>query len=233
MPSTERRLEAISVECELAELSEQFHSECVERLIHDLGHGSMQRARLDEPLLGLNVSTLPRVQPRRMLKSIKPQFCELWRVGRRAVFILGNSVRSDGTIWTADRKTGERLDVQVELLKRSRAKLVEGELFKASEAWAREGVSDAAWWQGSVYSGTNHPKSVWYLIAAIRMNPDAHGWALDRVLSDARSAIMCGGVPKPCCEFLRNIAEFRGVISVDWKSAVKSAEQAVHVPAKP
>jgi ribosome modulation factor len=106
----------------------------------------------------------------------------------------------------------------------------DGELLGLAEKWARAGRAHAAWWLGWIHSGSNHAKSVWYYIAAIRRDPGSHGWALERVISDAFSAIMCKGVHLPSLIFLREITELSSQISHDWKGAIHSAETAEHLP---
>jgi len=88
------------------------------------------------------------------------------------------------------------------------------------------------WWLAWWHEGKNHPKSVWYYVAAIRANPKKHGWVLDRLYGDARSACVCNGIPTPDLGFLANIPEITALqIGKDWEEAVRQAEQAEHVPA--
>lgn len=63
------------------------------------------------------------------------------------------------------------------------------DLVRRIEARGAEGDSQALWWAAWAWEGMNHPESVWYYIAAMRSNPRRHGWALDRVRSDARHAV--------------------------------------------
>ena len=151
------------------------------------------------------------------------------------VFILGNCVSDSGTVWTAERNTGKRRDPKVEELLFCETGLTLkqefNELTSLAEKWAGDGNDDAAWWLGWLYEGTNHPKSVWYTIASIRMDRAAHGWALERLISDACHGIMCGGTPYPNIKFLHDIVEFNGNRqSTDWKSAVQKAKIAKHEP---
>lgn len=82
------------------------------------------------------------------------------------------------------------------------------------------------------YEGRNHPRSVWYHMAAMRRSPEHHGWALERVWGDARTACTCKGVPTPDLAFLMEIDEFNGSeVWGGWKEAVAKAAKAVHVAA--
>ncbi len=151
--------------------------------------------------------------------------------GRRQVFILGNCVNENGEIWCADRKTGKPIYVAAAGLRPAPTTHQEGELLQLATQWARAGESHAAWWLGWVHEGSNHPKSVWYYIAAIRRSRKTYGWLLERVLSDARYGVMCAGTPQPCVKFLQDVCEYRGQQSNDWKAAIERAECAAHVTA--
>lgn len=94
--------------------------------------------------------------------------------------------------------------------------------------WADGGSSDAMWWLGWWHEGTDHCRSTWYYIAALRRNPEAHGWALGRIISDTIFGCMCAGEPVPSISFARDIPEFTsGRIGMDWQQAVASAKSAV------
>jgi hypothetical protein len=158
----------------------------------------------------------------------------------RAAVIMGNCIGEDGTVWCHDFKTGRRLDLDPKTI------LVEPDqpgyeaLLPLVEKWADSGNSDAAWWLGWWHEGKNHPKSVWYYIAAMRMNQDAHGWAFGRLLGDTYNPVMCRDVPEPSLDFLDGIQEFRqheagermlaNIKWGDWREATRQAKEAVHVP---
>ncbi len=96
--------------------------------------------------------------------------------------------------------------------------------------WAGVGSSDALWWLGWWYSGMKHCRSTWYYIAALRKNPKAHGWALDRIISDTLSGCMCAGQPVPSIAFAWDIPEFktgRIATDIDWRQAADAAKSAV------
>jgi hypothetical protein len=168
--------------------------------------------------------------------TLFPRVGELWNCESRTAIIAGNSISSSGRIWIMDSSTGERGDARPELLELrvDRLSLSEGELLQRFANWARQGNSDAMWWMAWWFEGVNHPKSIWYYVAALRADPKGHGWAQARIMSDARSAFMCRGVVEPDLAFLDNIPELRGErIGRDWKSAVELAEVARHQPAYP
>lgn len=150
----------------------------------------------------------------------------------RIQVILGNGLTEDGELWCADWETLQtrytdigNLNHQTEV---TRPEWVE--LVSKMEAVAEAGDSDAMWWCAWAYAGVNHQKSVWYYMAAMRRAPKQHGWAWSRVFSDARSAYMCKGVPKPNLSFLMEIEEFQGSGKWgDWKKAIEAAGKAIHV----
>lgn len=153
---------------------------------------------------------------------------------RRHCLVMGNGISERYTVWCADWQTGERVDVLNYRLRElpNTEQPPTQEVIERVIAWVRTGNSDAAWWLGWWFEGTNHPKSIWYYVAAMRANPGNHGWVLERLYSDARSACMCEGIPSPDLGFLENIPEMQGhPIEKDWKEAVRQAENAVHVPA--
>lgn len=164
-----------------------------------------------------------------------PTYGQLWEYQGREVFVLGNSPSEDGrTIWSAERQTGRRIDAVIEAMTPTSTSgaTTLSELVNLSTAWARDGNSDASWWLGWWFEGVNHPKSIWYYIAAIRLNADCHGWAIDRIAGDARFGCMCSGTPQPDISFLKGIPELCGKrISPDWMKAIENAESAVHQPA--
>ena len=172
-----------------------------------------------------------------------PVHGEIWRLREEArlLVVLGNAIAEDKTIWCADDRTGERVDPPVAELCFVERRDLKVTLLKCQQ-WAREGNSDAAWWCAWYFEGTNHPKSVWYYIAALRRNPRQHAWALGRICSDAFEGCMCEGVPEPDLRFLTGVDEFRQIADGarlvsdiswgDWEAAVRNAESAIHLPAQ-
>lgn len=157
----------------------------------------------------------------------------LWHIsGARAVIVLGNSTENE-TLWCADHGSLESVDIALADLE-SKPELEPHDwknLVRRMEARGAEGDSQALWWAAWAWEGMNHPKSVWYYIAAMRCNPRRHGWALDRVYSDARYACMQEGVPKPSIAFMKHIEEFNGAKQWGrWQDAVEQARKARHRP---
>ncbi|WP_425952998.1 hypothetical protein [Ralstonia pseudosolanacearum] len=166
--------------------------------------------------------------------DLYPKVGELWNCQGRTAFVCGNSISESGRIWIADWDTGQRGDAKPEWLelRQDRRSLFEEDILAKFVPWSRAGNSDAIWWLGWWFEGVNHPKSVWYYVAALRADAKGHGWAFERIVSDARTAYMCAGVPQPDIAFLDEIPEMRGLpIQSDWAAAVASAEAAVHVAA--
>lgn len=131
-----------------------------------------------------------------------------------------------------DLETGNRTDPLVLTLKPTLTEIAKPALLDKFASWAREGNPHAIWWLAWWFEGVNHPKSVWYYVAAMRIDPDGHGWVQSRLASDARSAHMCEGVPKPDLSFLSEIPELQGSrIRPDWREALRNAESAIHLPA--
>lgn len=122
---------------------------------------------------------------------------------------------------------GERYDAAVEeIVVQTHVPL--NEVSEHCKGWAALGNSDAAWWLGWFFEGTNHRKSVWYYIAAIRKNRGLHGWALSRVFDDAHNPVMNEGYPEPELSFLSEIKEFVQLSEIKfgrWKDAVEQAEK--------
>jgi len=183
---------------------------------------------------------------------------ELWTLGKggQVVVVLGNCVAANNTIWCAIDETGEQVRGVVSEMSFKEARAIEVTVEKC-QRWARAGNASASWWCGWWFEGVNHPKSVWYCIAALRREPEKHGWALSRIVSDSYHAAVCEGVAEPDLAFLNDIAEFRQVIggvpkwgreqflSVcdefiegsdvqlgSWQEAIRHAEEAIHIPAK-
>lgn len=166
--------------------------------------------------------------------DLYPKVGELWDCDGRTAFICGNSLSEDGRLWVVDWDSGERGDAKLEWLelRNDRKSLTEENILARFTLWARSGKSDAIWWLGWWFEGINHPKSVWYYIAALRADPQCHGWARQRIVSDAQTAYMCAGVPKPDLSFLDDIPEIQGdEIQQDWESAIAKAEEGLHIPA--
>lgn len=152
----------------------------------------------------------------------------------RLVVILGNSETEHGKLWCAEWDTLKSYDANTDdLVYQCQIEKPDwNKLISRMEDVASNGDSDAMWWCAWAYEGINHPRSVWYYIAAMRRSPQRHGWALERVWSDAHSGYMCKGVPKPDLSFLGEIEEFQDAGRWgDWKSAVLIAANSIHTPA--
>lgn len=163
-----------------------------------------------------------------------PAVGELWDYAGRIAVICGNSISEQKTLWVMDWNSGDRADAPVGqlALREDRKTLSETVLVARFGEWARAGNSNAMWWLAWWFEGTNHPKSVWYYVAALRADPREHDWALDRIRGDARSPGLCEGTPQPDLSFLAGIPEMRGqAVGADWAAAVDQAERAVHMPA--
>lgn len=156
---------------------------------------------------------------------------QLWLLQRRPVVLCGNVLANDGTVWCMRWSDGERVNPLFSALTPhpKHRYLYADDLEYQFHQWALDGNRHAMWWLAWWFEGTNHPKSIWYYVAAMRAGPRSFGWAQGRVMSDARSACMCEGVPKPDLTFLGVIPEMQGEpIGDDWKSAVATAYEAVH-----
>lgn len=78
---------------------------------------------------------------------------------------------------------------------------------------------------------SNHPRSIWYYIASLRMTKGQPRWALKRIYADAYTGGMCKDVPEPCLRFMQEIPEFNGAKTWgDWKQAIACAGRAIHEP---
>ncbi len=158
---------------------------------------------------------------------------ELWAYEGRTAVICGNCISERETIWVMDWESGARVDAPVLKLepRQDQSSIEHDVLIARFVEWARAGNPDAMWWLAWRFEGKNHPKSVWYYIAALRADPKGHGWAHGRIMDDAHAAYMCKGVPWPCIEFLKDIPEMQGYsIGRDWVTAVANAEKAIHIP---
>lgn len=160
-----------------------------------------------------------------------PRYGQIWEFKGNQVCILGNYVYDDNTIWVADWKTGKR--IHPNLMELIPIAITEKDTFsevtERCTEWARNGNSSAAWWLGWRWEGINHPKSIWYYVAAIRLSPKYYGWALNRIQSDSIFGCMCSDTPQPDISFLKCIPEMaEGVIEKEWQVAISEAESAVH-----
>jgi len=161
-----------------------------------------------------------------------PCYCEVWYSStyEREFLILGNSTQEDGSIWAFDLDHQEMCYMPIKDTKYVR-KFGFDETNMLCIERAKKGCADSMWWLAWINEGTNHPKSVWFYIAALRANPDKHSWAFKRIYADSRSSYMCEGVEEPCLEFLGEIEDFQtGSIGDDWKAAIDKALTAVHKP---
>lgn len=163
-----------------------------------------------------------------------PNVGELWGYAGRTAIICGNSISENKTIWVMDWHSGAKAHAPVHLLEtnKDRCSLTSQDIVSRFEEWARNGNNDAMWWLAWWFEGTNHPKSVWYYVAALRADPAGYDWAYERIADDARCPCMCKDVPMPDLAFLKEIPEINGrPIGRDWAQAVKMAETAIHLPA--
>jgi hypothetical protein len=121
-----------------------------------------------------------------------PSIGELWNCQNQVAVICGNTFSESGRIWIVDWKTGERGSAKPEhlTLRGDRTSLPESTLIDRFREWGRSGNPGAMWWLAWWFEGTNHQKSVWYYVAALRADPEGHGWAQSRIMSDARTACM-------------------------------------------
>ena len=156
------------------------------------------------------------------------QVCELSQPdASRRVIVLGNCVEND-QIWVVDPKTGDSFNADT-----SKMSYIEDIHLKnvadCCAVWARSGNAAACWWLGWFYEGTNHYKSVWYYIAALRTSPADYKWALSRIYADAYAAVMCRGFEKPPLDFLDEISEFNQIEQgsrVVWGESSEAIEKA-------
>lgn len=173
-----------------------------------------------------------------MSKLARPDTACLYRRNSRrsaeALIVLGNCIDEDTqTIWCASWMSGKRHDVRPAQLLRlpDEAQPSWSEGCERCALWAAQGNHHAAWWLGWAYEGVNHPRSIWYYIASLRMTKGRPSWALQRIHADAYTGEMYESVPEPCLRFMQEIPEFNGAKSWgDWKQAITCAERAIHRP---
>lgn len=160
-----------------------------------------------------------------------PEVGELWNCDGRVAMVAGNSLNSHGQLWLFDWESSQDGNFPLSMLtpRPDRRSLSEGVILDRVGEWARDGVASAMWWLAWWHEGRNHPKSVWYYVAAIRRAPSDHSWALDRVRADAQYACMCSDVPAPDLAFLGAIPEMSGQILTDWREAIRKAEATAHI----
>lgn len=118
-------------------------------------------------------------------------------------------------------------------VRKDRRRLREASIVNRFEWWAHLGNSHAMWWLAWWNEGINHPKSIWFYVAAIRAAPESHSWAWERIKANAKTPCLCPGVLEPTLDFLEEIPEIQGnprESRDDWKLAVYKAFSAVHVP---
>lgn len=162
-----------------------------------------------------------------------PRYGELWDCEGRVAIICGNCFSDGKTIWIMEWSTGLCGYARAEALtiRKDRKRLSWGTIVRRFEKWAWAGNPDAMWWLAWWFEGVHHPRSVWTYIAALRADPQGHGWALNRICSDAHSAVMCEGTPKPDLAFLQDIPEIQGApIGTDWLLALEMSLNVPHLP---
>jgi len=166
--------------------------------------------------------------------GLYPRVGELWDCAGEMAIVCGNRISEKGRIWLMAWNSGMSGRFRLPQMKLRDDRLsisMEAMVARLSE-WARAGNAEAMWWLAWAHEGVNHPKSVWYYVAALRADPQAYRWAHERIVSDAYSATMCKDAPRPDLAFLQEIPEIQDAkILRDWASAVKMAENAVHHPA--
>jgi len=162
-----------------------------------------------------------------------PNYGELWGYAGRVAIIATNTIEIGKTIWVMDRDSGDEGYARLEdlILLEDRNSMTLDEVVALFTAWAKDGRSAAMWWLGWWFEGTNHARSVWYYIAALRANPAQHSWAAGRIISDAYTASMCKGYPKPNLDFLNDIPEIttRKLHVGLWEQALNMALSAKEV----
>lgn len=160
-----------------------------------------------------------------------PEVGELWSCDGRVAMVAGNSVDSHGRLWLFDWHSSQDGYFPLSMLtaRTDRRSLNEEAILGRVTEWARGGVASAMWWLAWWHEGRNHPKSVWYYVAAMRRAPKDYSWALDRVRSDAQYACMCSEVSMPDLAFLGAIPEMSGAILTDWLEAIRQAESSTHI----
>lgn len=171
-----------------------------------------------------------------MRDESQPCYGQVWEFRGREVFIFGEADTDAATFWVADRQTGVHIfDARlVELIPTTTTEFPENDTFvemtEKCITWARSGNAGAAWWLGWRYEGVNHPKHIWYTIAAIRMNPKDYSFILEHLYKEGRYGSLCEGVPAPDISFMKEIPEFQLRLSPDWQEAIANAEVAIHQP---
>jgi hypothetical protein len=167
--------------------------------------------------------------------DLYPNVGELWDCDGRLSIICGNGFDQNSRIWIMDWSNGDRGSATANqlALRPDRYSVNDEHLVERFVTWSRQGNPDALWWLAWWHSGVNHRKSVWYYVAALRANPQDHGWSQTRIMADARYAGMCEGYARPDTRFVQRIPEMRGqAIGRNWRRALKHAEAALDVPAE-
>lgn len=173
----------------------------------------------------MHTITVPTYQPAELTGQLR-------NLDGQTLFVAGTSTHNDGSLWVMDWETGESRRVESSTLAVASFDDVPSheEVCRRMTTWAQAGNSDAMWWLANHYEDRNHPRSVWFFVAALRRNPAAYRWLLRSIRSDAYAPNYFRHEPV-CLEFLESIPEItEGRIGKNWAQAVESAVDAEHAP---
>ena len=167
--------------------------------------------------LRLPFTPLPSYREPALPHGAVPAVGELWRWGadgqRRALVVLGNRVRDDGTIWMADVADGAMLRLPAVELRPATDLPAQSllETVRRARGWTRAKVAadaaDAMWWLGDVYERgattvePNGRAALAFYLAAIRRDPACYGRNLARIAEDGARLFRPLCLPPPDEEF--------------------------------